>query len=184
MKNGLAITVCTFALLTAGLVPAKAEQPDAMQASSIQDTPVQTAQNEKDTPEERLALSRELHDIRRVKDMVIRDIETISKQLPPTEQLDFQKYMELKVDFDELEEKSIEIAANVYTAAELRAMIAYFGSDVGRSAEQKGAQYSESFGKEVQKKIDEALMATKFDNLDHLPRSEQKIEPNKDMLGR
>lgn len=144
---------------------------------------VPSAQAEMPPPsdhEERLALSHELHDIRRVRERILEDVGNISMSLPEVEREDFRKYIELSIDFDALEKKSVEYAADIYTAQELRAMISYFGSPEGRSAETKSREYGEKFGADVRKEIDKALMAAKFDKVDALPHS----GPTIDMLGK
>ncbi|HNQ92257.1 MAG TPA: hypothetical protein PKI93_04925 [Alphaproteobacteria bacterium] len=138
------------------------------------------AEDVKDDHAERMALSRELHDIKKVKEQVLGDIDNIAQSLPMNEREDFKKYMELHVDFDALEQKSIEYAADTYTIHEFKAMIAYFGSNEGRSAEAKGGEYAAKFGPEVQKEIDKAIMAAKFDKIG----GSSHPEPTKDMLGK
>ncbi|MCB9984229.1 MAG: hypothetical protein H6864_00900 [Micavibrio sp.] len=133
-----------------------------------------------DDAQERLQLSRELHDIKRVKESVLQNIDNVARSLPRHEQEDFKKYIELNVNFDDLEEKSIAIAAKTYTIAELKAMIAYFGSNEGRSAEAKGREYGEKFGIEMEREINKAIAAAKFDEVGGQPHS----EPSMDMLGK
>ncbi|OIN85466.1 MAG: hypothetical protein AUJ12_09140 [Alphaproteobacteria bacterium CG1_02_46_17] len=139
-----------------------------------------TAEVPADEYKERLALSRELHDVRRVKEHILQDIDNIAQSLPFTEREDFKKYIELNVDFDKLEDESIKISADTYTVPEFKAMLAYFGSKEGRAAEAKSARYGAQFGPKIQEQIDKALMASKFENTNQLPRS----LPNIDMLGK
>lgn len=113
---------------------------------------------------ERLALARDLHDIRRIKDRIMDDIDRAAESLPPVERESFKKYFELSVDFDALEQKSITYTADIYTVPELKAMISYFGSPEGQSAEAKSGEYGEKLGGDVQKEIDKALMAAKYKN--------------------
>lgn len=137
-----------------------------------------------DSMEERLALSQELHDIRRVKDKILKDIDAISQSVPALEREDFKIYIETHMDFDDLEQKSIRYAAETFTVPELKAMIAYFGSDVGKSAEAKTEAYGARLGRDIQSQIDKALMAAKFDNVNSLPHSEAPQRgPTRDMLG-
>ncbi len=138
------------------------------------------AQAPADDYSERLELSRELHDVRRVKDHILDDIDNIAQSLPISEREDFKRYIELNVDFDQLDEESIKISANLYTVPELKAMLAYFGSKEGRSAEEKSARYGAEFGPKVQEQIDKALMASKFENVNELPHT----VPNINMLGK
>ncbi|MEK7801588.1 MAG: hypothetical protein AAB276_03955, partial [Pseudomonadota bacterium] len=52
--------------------------------------------------------------------------------------------------------------ADIYTVPEMRAMIAYYGSPDGQSAEAKGAIYGPKIAKDVQKEIDAAVMSVKL----------------------
>ena len=62
----------------------------------------------------------------------------------------------------------------------IKAMIAYFGSNEGRSAEAKGQEYGEKFGIEMEREINKAIAAAKFDEVGGQPHS----EPSMDMLGK
>ncbi len=163
---------------------ARAEEPAA--------APV-TAETPQDDKAKRLELARELHDVRRIKDRVLSDFDRIAAGLPESDQEDFKVYMEQSVDFDALEKKSIEIAAEVYTADELKAMVDYYSSNAGRSAEAKGEEYSKRFGDILQQKVDAAIMASKYGaqngasstgNFNTLSPSESRKGPSIDMLGK
>ena len=115
-----------------------------------------------DDSAERLTLSKELHDIRHIRDSIQRDIEAYAKRVPAADREDFMRYVALKIDFNALEQKSIQYAADVYTAPELRAMIAYYGSADGQSAELKGSVYGSKIAKDIRREIDAAIMAAKL----------------------
>lgn len=168
MKKLLSLAVCGVLVLGGFAAHAEDSAGDRVEADQSADYA------------ERMALSRELHDIKKVGDQVRRDIDIIAESLPLVEREDFKKYMEMSVDFDALEGKSVKYAADLYTVPELKAMIAYFGSVEGRSAEAKGEEYGAKFGADVQKEIDKAIMAAKFDKVGNPPRSEPTIE----MLGK
>lgn len=120
------------------------------------------AQVSADDMAERMRLSRELHDVRHIRDRIDETIEAISKTMPEADRADFLTYMSATMDFDRLEELSIKYAAETYTASELQAMIAYFGSPDGQSAEAKGADYAAKVSKDIEKEIDAAMMAVKL----------------------
>lgn len=111
---------------------------------------------------ERVRLSTELHDIRNIRDSVNATVEAHAKRLPERQREGYMRAIELSLDYDKIEQVSINEAAKVFTPAEFRAMIAYFGSPEGRSAEQKMGVYSKKVVAEVQKSIDAALMASKL----------------------
>lgn len=112
---------------------------------------------------ERIRLSKDLHDIRNIRDRINATILDAANAIPPEEREDFQKYVQLKVDYDALEAKSVSYAADVYTAPELKAMIAYFGSADGRSAEAKGQIFVDKITKDIIAQVDAAILAAKYD---------------------
>ncbi len=59
---------------------------------------------------------------------------------------------------------------------ELRAMIAYFGSPDGQSAEAEGELFADKIGKDVTKEIDAAILAAKYDGVPEksLPKVQKK----------
>lgn len=175
---GLLCLACVVLLASFNIVHAEENVPAATAAtaasplgSAAASTSVAGGQGTLNDLDHRRELARELHDIKHVKDQIRETIAGVAKSLPTVEQEDFKKYMELKIDFDALEQKSIDYTAEIYTADELQAMVDFFGSREGRSAEVKGDIYAEKFGAEVQKTIDQAMMAAKFDNMNALPQS-------------
>lgn len=172
---GFLCLACVVLLASFNIVHAEENVPPTTAAPSTGSAAPPTFDAaESGTPNDldhRRKLARELHDIKHVKDQIRETIAGVAKSLPPVEQEDFKKYMELKIDFDALEQKSIDYTAEIYTADELQAMVDFFGSREGRSAEVKGDIYAEKFGAEVQKTIDQAMMAAKFDNMNSLPQS-------------
>lgn len=111
---------------------------------------------------ERLRLSRELHDVRHIRNKIDDMIGAMSKTMPLQDREDFMTYMSESMNYDKLEEASIKYAAETYTAPELQAMIAYFGSPDGQSAESKGEVYIEKISKDISKEIDAAMLAVKL----------------------
>jgi hypothetical protein len=114
---------------------------------------------------ERIRLSKDLHDIRKSRDRINNMIMGAANAVPEVDREDFQKYVQLKVDYDALEQKSINYAADIYTVPELKAMISYFGSPDGQAAESKGAAFTSKIGKDIIKEIDAAILAAKYDGV-------------------
>ena len=119
----------------------------------------------KDDMAERIRLSKDLHDIRHIRDRINDTIKSAAGSVPDADRADFEKYVQLHVDYDALESKSIQYAAEVYTAPELKAMIAYFGSPDGQSAEAKGSLFADKISKDIGKEIDAAIIAAKYDGV-------------------
>lgn len=111
---------------------------------------------------ERVKLAKDLHDIRQMRDVVNAQIEFASKGVPEAEREGFMKYIGLKLDYDALEAKSVKLMSEKFTAAEMQAMIAYFGSPEGKSAEKKAAEYGAEMRTDIQQAIDAALMASRL----------------------
>lgn len=130
------------------------------------------ADSSTDDKAERIRLSKDLHDIRNIRERINATILDAANTIPPADREDFQRYVQLKVNYDALEEKSIQYAAEVYTVPELKAMIAYFGSPDGQSAEAKGATFSGKIAKDITAEIDAAILAAKYDGVpaEHLPK--------------
>lgn len=188
VKSGLVLGMVVLAGSSWGLARAAATEATATPAAQ----PAQQVP-QLDDKAKRLELARELHDIRRIKDRVLQDFDRIAAGLPESDQEDFKVYMEQSIDFDALEKQSIEIAADVYTADELKAMVDYYSSNAGRSAEAKGEDYGKRFGDVLQKKVDAAIMASKYGrqsggaasgNYNTLAPSESRKAPSIDMLGK
>ncbi len=124
--------------------------------------PVSAETVKSDDVKERLALAKDLHDIRHIRDAIHADIEGYAQQIPQGDREDFMRYVALKINFDKLEQLSIAYTADIYTVPEMRAMIVYYGSPDGQSAEAKGAIYGPKIAKDVQKEIDAAVMSVKL----------------------
>lgn len=127
--------------------------------SALAATPV------KDDKAERLELSKELHDIRNIRERINATVSAVAETIPPADREDFERYIQLKMDYDALEDKSVRYAADIYAANELKAMIAYFGSPDGQSAEAKGAAFADKIAKDIGKEIDAAVIAAKYDGV-------------------
>jgi hypothetical protein len=114
---------------------------------------------------ERVKLSKDLHDLRKTRDRINNMISSVADAVPPADKEDFQRYVQLKIDYDALEQKSIAYAADIYTIPELKAMIAYFGSPDGQAAEAKGEAFTNKIAPDIIKEIDAAIMAAKYDGV-------------------
>jgi len=111
---------------------------------------------------ERTKLAVELNDVMHIRDKITADIENYSRKIPSEQRDYYTRYIQLKVDYDKLEDLSVTYTAETFTVPELRAMLAYYGSSEGQSAEAKASGYQGKMSKDVQKEIDAALMAAKL----------------------
>lgn len=118
-----------------------------------------------DDKSERLKLSKDLHDIRNSRERINGMIMSAADAVPEADREDFQRYVQFKIDYDALEQKSIAYAAEIYTVPELKAMVAYFGSPDGQAAEAKSETFTDKIGKDIIKEIDAAIFAAKYDGV-------------------
>ena len=107
---------------------------------------------------ERIKFATEFHDVRPIRAAIDQDIQKYADTLPESDRENFMKFIQVRIDYDEIEELSIQKMAEIYTVPELKAMIAYFGSPEGKSAEAKGAEYMSKVAPEINSAIDSALM--------------------------
>mgnify|MGYP001820151971 CR=1 FL=1 len=120
--------------------------------------PIETEENY----EKRLELSRKMHEIWPKRPKVESALEQISEQIEPQERLRFKAGMRKAIEFDALEEGSIDAMADIFSAKELEAMIAFYGSKEGRSVSHKTSDYEKALIPLVTKMIDKALLDVKL----------------------
>lgn len=148
MKKYLLVTGLLLALSSS---PLRAEEPVAA------DTPVSEAEMK-----ERLRLAADFDDIRPVRDQINVDVQRMANLLVAEERDDFMKYVQVRLSYDKLEELSIQTMAKIFTVPELKAMIAYYGSPEGKSADAKVPAYTAIIAPEVRKHLDAAVMDAKL----------------------
>lgn len=112
--------------------------------------------------QDRIKYATLFHDARPLRPLIDSQIDTYTKQVNEEEREDFLRHVQLRIDYDGLEDKSIQAMARIYTVPELKAMIAYYGSPEGKSADAKSSAYAEKLGPEIGKALDGALMDTRF----------------------
>lgn len=118
-------------------------------------TPV--AQEEAVTPE-RLALAEKMHEIWPIRTRVETAIERVSENFPEERRLEVKAAMRKSIQFDQLEEESIKAMAEIFTEDELKAMIEFYGSDVGRSISEKTTDYELALRPVMTKMMDKAML--------------------------
>lgn len=102
------------------------------------------------------------HDARPLRPFIEQQVDVYTQQVRESEREDFLRHVQLRIDYDALEDKSIEAMARLYTVPELKAMIAYYGSPEGKSADAKAGAYVEKITPEIGRALDGALMETRF----------------------
>lgn len=134
------------------------------QEEAVAEEVTQPSEQEVETSdyEERLKLSREMHDIWPIRTKVENALENISQQVPEQERARFKATMRKAIEFDSLETASIESMADVFSLDELKAMIDFYGSKEGRSVSHKISDYERSLQPVLVKMMDKALLDTKL----------------------
>lgn len=155
----LKILVLCLGFFTVAMIPSVSAY--AQQAAEAQSQSLAPKISDEDM-KERIRYAEEFHDIRPMRDAVNRNLEEYAKGLPEADREEFLRFVQLHIDYDKLEELSIQKMAEVYTVPEMKAMIAYFGSADGKSAEAKGPAYTSQIGPHITKAIDSALMDTRY----------------------
>lgn len=148
------LMVCLFLSLSPVQAQEEVVAEEVMQASE--------QKAETNDYEERLKLSREMHDIWPIRTKVENALENIAQQVPEQERARFKAAMRKAIEFDSLETASIESMADVFSVDELKAMIAFYGSKEGRSVSHKIGDYERSLQPVLVKMMDKALLDTKL----------------------
>ncbi len=108
--------------------------------------------------ETRLKLSKEIHDLKPVKPRIDKTIDSISKKLKESDQRSFAATVKRILNYKIIETSSINAMAEIYTAAELAAMLEYYKKPEAISAAEKQEEYQEKVSPEITKMLDKALM--------------------------
>lgn len=107
---------------------------------------------------ERLALAEKMHDVWPIRTRMEGAIDRVTEAFPPERHAEIRAIMRKSMKYDELEEESIKAMASVFTADELKAMIEFYGSDVGRSVSAKTADYEAAIAPVLTQMMDKAMM--------------------------
>lgn len=107
---------------------------------------------------QKLALAREMHEYRPASVQIRTALEAVSKRLSPADAATFRNAIEKTADYKELEERSIEAMADIFTLEELQAMVDYYSKPEAQSASEKFSEYQKSLQPEIVKMLDAAAM--------------------------
>lgn len=119
-------------------------------------------QPKEETLEKRLELSKQMHVIWPVRPKVEAAIDVVGEQAPQAERARFKAAMRRAMDFEALETKSIETMADIFSVAEIEAMIAFYGSKEGRSVSFKTGDYEAALQPLLLQMVDKALLDTRL----------------------
>ena len=111
---------------------------------------------------ERLELSKQMHKIWPIRQKVESALDAVSERISEKDRLKFKSGMRRAIDFDKLEEASIQAMADIYSVAELEKMIEFYGSKEGRSISVKTGDYEKSLQPLMIQMMDKALLDAKM----------------------
>lgn len=114
--------------------------------------------------QERRALAQEMHEIWPIRPRIENVLDEFSETLTFEERPTFKAAMRRAIKFDRLEKESIEAMAKIFTKQELEAMVAFYGSPIGRSVNAKTEDYQTLIEPVITEMLDQALMDIRTGN--------------------
>ncbi len=109
----------------------------------------------------RLALAQKMHEIWPIRTRIETAIQAVAREYPEEKQAQIKAAMRKSIQFDQVEEASIKAMAETFTEDELKAMIAFYGSDAGRSTSAKMQDYELSLRPIMTQMLDKAMLDLK-----------------------
>lgn len=106
----------------------------------------------------RLELAQKMHEIRPTRDQVDSAIRRAAESVPPQDKEAFIAAMSSVLNYKAIERISIDAMAEVYTIAELQAMVEYYSKPEARSATAKIRDWAAIVQPEINRIIDKAMM--------------------------
>lgn len=139
-------------------VPAYAENEGAAQATPVPASGAVSLPEEVPITKAQLELAEQMHEIWPIRTRIESAYEGVVRGFPEERQAEVKARLRKATDFDELEEASIKAMATTFTEEELKAMIAFYGSDEGRSISAKTDDYEAAIRPTIDKMISKAMM--------------------------
>ncbi|WP_435642116.1 hypothetical protein [Micavibrio aeruginosavorus] len=110
----------------------------------------------------RRELALEMHKIRPAREQVSEAVQQVARNLPPADQERFIAMVDKAFDYAALEKMSVDTMVNLFTTAELQAMVDYFGSPEAKAVAKKLPIYQEKLQPEIIRMLDQALADERF----------------------
>lgn len=131
-----------------------AQQEDAAQAEMSGEA----ADTDETDYQARLALAKEMHEIRPAAKQVDDAIDSVAMKMPESARNEFKARMRNLLNYRAIERISINAMAVTYTLEELEAMVEYYSKPVAQSAVEKTAEYQQKVAPEIVRMIDRAII--------------------------
>lgn len=110
---------------------------------------------------QRLEWAEKMNAIRPAREQVNAAIDRYVSALSPEEAEVYRTALQRILNYKALEKISVDAFAEVYTEAELKAMVEYYSMPEAQSASEKSAQYAEIVYPEIVRMLDKAMMRVK-----------------------
>lgn len=117
-----------------------------------------------DALNERRVLAQDFFDIRPVSEMANNAIASLSLSRPEQERALFIRRMRVNMDYSVIEAEMIEALIKIYTAEEIKAMNDFYGSDLGKSIQDKQGSFQQSITPILQRAMDKAFVEASYGN--------------------
>lgn len=134
------------------------EEPKAEAKPAEEPAPKPASKQDPSTQAKRLELAEKMHEIRPTRDQVDSAIRRASESVPPKDKEAFIAAMSTILNYKAIERISIDAMAEVYTVAELEAMIEYYSKPEAKSATAKIRDWAAIVQPEINRIIDKAMM--------------------------
>jgi hypothetical protein len=109
-------------------------------------------------PAKRLELAQKMHEVWPIRTRLESAIDSVAEGFPEEKQAEIKAAMRKNMQFDKLEEASINAMAETYTEEELKAMIEFYGSETGRSISAKTENYEFALRPIMMQMIDKSML--------------------------
>jgi hypothetical protein len=121
------------------------------------------AQEEAAAPDAvRVKLAEQMHEIWPIRPRVETALTIIAETMPEENRLAFKAQMRKNIQFDLLEQESVNAMARVFTEDELKKMIEFYGSPEGRSISAKTEDYEIALQPVLTRMMDKAVLDTRL----------------------
>lgn len=110
----------------------------------------------------RLVLAQEFYKIRPVSEIANKAIESLAAIKPASEQALFMQQLRVNMDYAQLEADLIEALLATFTGEEIKAMNAFYGSDIGKDIQAKQGDFEKALVPILQKMLDKAFAEANY----------------------
>jgi hypothetical protein len=107
-------------------------------------------------------LAQNFFEIRPVAELANNAVASLAGAKPVHERALFARQMRLNMDYAQLERKMTAALLDTYTVDEIKAMVDFYGSDLGKSITAKGAAFEQAVSPILQQMLDQAFVKANY----------------------